>query len=71
MAEGSVPDDWFVDAADLRYVQGVVGPEEKVAAGIRKLLDAYGPEALCLEDKPELRERIILFANRFREQKAA
>ncbi|MCG8547417.1 MAG: hypothetical protein MJE12_24735, partial [Alphaproteobacteria bacterium] len=62
LIEGRAPDAWFFEADDIRYVQGVGGPEAKIAERIRNLVDALGPASLCLDDKPALRDRMINFA---------
>lgn len=62
LIEGTAPSDWFFEAADIRYVAGVAGPIENVRTRIGALLQAYGPDALCLDDKPQLRKAILDFA---------
>lgn len=69
--EGRASDSWFFNSTEIRYVEGVAGPEEIIAARIRGMVDAFGPEALCLDDKPELRDRMVAFAERLRDKKAA
>ena len=61
LIEGKAPDDWFFDAGELRYVQGVAGHETQIMRRIGQLVDAFGSGALCLDDKPQLRDRLVAF----------
>jgi len=56
------PPEWFFNPRDIEYVHGVGGTPEQVARTIRKLIEYGGEEALCMDDKPELKAKIIEFA---------
>lgn len=60
--EGEAPESWFVDAADLRYVEGVAGSAHHVRANIQRLISTYGVESLRLGAKPALATRMLAFA---------
>lgn len=62
IANNNIPENWFFDPYEITYVGGVAGPEDDTKKGIRKLLEYGGSESLCLDDKPELRDKIISFA---------
>lgn len=62
LIEGKAPDDWFFDAGAIRYLHGVAGHETKIIRRIGQLVDAFGSGALCLDDKPQLRDRLVAFA---------
>jgi hypothetical protein len=59
VVDGRAPEGWCFDPRDIRYFGGIGGPEETIAATTLRLVDAYGPASLCLEDKPELRDAMI------------
>jgi len=51
---GDVPDSWWLDPRDNRYLHGVGMPEPAVKRIVRELIERHGTEALQLEDKPAL-----------------
>lgn len=61
--QGRAPRDWFFDPAELRYFYGVAGPAANVAAIVKAFVNKFGTQALLLDDKPELRDRLLAFAN--------
>jgi len=62
IARGEAPSNWFFEPRDIRYTCGVGGTPDQIARAIRKLLKSGGKQAFLLDDKPELLERILLFA---------
>jgi glycosyltransferase involved in cell wall biosynthesis len=60
--EGSAPASWKFDPFAIDYCDGVGGTRADVRAAIRKVLDAGGPDALCLPEKPALRDLLIAYA---------
>ena len=62
--EGEVPNSWYVDAQEIRYVEGVCGPAEQVASNISRYVARFGDGALMLDDKPDLKQRTLEFAAR-------
>lgn len=49
------PQDWFVQADDIRYTGGVCGPIEQIADNVDRYVAKFGDEALLLDDKPDLK----------------
>jgi len=62
LAAGEAPDDWLIDPQRLNYLHGWGGNEERMRERIRILVERLGPSALLLDDKPDLRQRMIDFA---------
>ncbi len=58
------PQDWFVPAGDIQYTGGVCGPIEQIADNVRRFVAKFGDEALLLDDKPDLRRRVLDLALR-------
>jgi len=56
---GEVSEAWFVDPADIRYVEGVAGSPDKLASTVKRYVERFGPEALLLDDKPVLKQRLL------------
>ena len=61
---GDVPPGWWFEPADLAYPHGAGAPIEAVADGVRRVLDAAGPEGLQVGDKPALLERLLALVSR-------
>jgi hypothetical protein len=61
--DSTAPASWFMNASDIRYVKGVAAPEDKIARRIQNLIEAFGESALCLDDKPSLKKKMIAFAS--------
>lgn len=59
--DGEVP-TWACDPAEIRYVHGVGLEEDRVRELIRGVVEHAGTESLLLDDKPELRARLLEFA---------
>jgi hypothetical protein len=64
IAQGEAPPDWFFNPKDIRYPNGVAGTPDRIARVIRKLFAHGGREAFLLDDKPELMEEILSFAQK-------
>ena len=56
------PRRWLVSPSTLRYVHGCGGSEELTRRQVAALVDAFGPEALCVSDKPHLERSFLDFA---------
>lgn len=62
LIEGPVPEDWLLQPAQLTYVMGGGMHPDKAREWIRAVVAQGGVSALCLDDKPALRERMLAFA---------
>jgi len=62
VARGEAPSSWFFEPRDIRYTCGLGGTPDRIARVIRKLLKSGGRQAFLLDDKPELLEEILIFA---------
>ncbi len=58
------PHDWFIQADDIQYTGGVCGPIELIADNIRRYVKKFGDQALLLDDKPVLKQRVLDLALR-------
>jgi hypothetical protein len=58
------PPEWTCDPGEIRYVHGVGLEQDRVRELIRGVVDHAGAEALLVDDKPELRQRLLEFARR-------
>ncbi len=58
------PQDWFVQVGDIQYTGGVCGPIEQISDNVRRYVAKFGDEALLLDDKPELKRRVLDLAFR-------
>lgn len=56
---GTAPDDWYFDAEEVRYTGGCSISLEQLRARVRALLTRHGASSLCVDDKPDLRDRLI------------
>ncbi len=54
LVEGDIPDDWWCDPADIRYVEGCCLARQRVAQILDRVLALGGDSALAVDDKPEL-----------------
>jgi hypothetical protein len=63
VVRGTAPADWWFDPADIGYLHGCCISEERIAALVQDILATAGPGALQLDDKPQLRERLMTWAN--------
>lgn len=57
------PADWMFSPHDIDYWQGACQSEEVLRPRLRRILAREGPSALCLEDKPSLRDRLVAEAS--------
>ena len=62
MIQGDIPNEWFYDPKDIRYVYGMCLTKEQCKERIRLLVDKYGEKALQVYDKPQLEENFLRFA---------
>jgi hypothetical protein len=61
LLEGDVPSEWLFDPNNTDYVHGCGLSEEAAIAAGRRLLERYGPDAFCVNDKPALRQLLVEF----------
>lgn len=54
--EGRLSADWYVDPKDIRYIGGWGMPPERLRDVVTRMVEAHGPESLCVDDKPELQD---------------
>jgi hypothetical protein len=59
---GDFPEDWLIAPSSITYVHGAGSREDLSQRQVALLLDAFGPEALCLSDKPDLEAHLVKFA---------
>jgi len=62
VARGEAPSSWFFEPNDIRYTCGLGAKPDRMARVIRKLFESGGTKALLLDDKPELFDEILIFA---------
>jgi len=62
LIKGDIPDGWYYDPKNIKYLHGYGLSEQRAKRMIHKLLDKGGEEALELSDKPELRQMFVHFA---------
>jgi hypothetical protein len=60
--KGDIPKEWWTNPYDVVYLQGAGQSIEKTKIVIRGMLEEFGEESLCLEDKPILKKAFIDFA---------
>lgn len=65
---GDIPPDWWFRPQQAEYVHGCALSEKEAKALTAGVVDHYGPAALQLDDKPDLRRKFLEFADRFRER---
>ena len=63
LIEKRVPHGWEFDPRTIRYCLGTGMSESVARAGVRRLIDSYGTDALCLADKPEMLAAFVAFAS--------
>ncbi len=63
MIRGDVPPDWYCNPQDISYVHGCGVSAPQLRETLRRFLDAGGPRAFCLEDKPVLKARLLRMAS--------
>lgn len=56
---GEAPPEWNYDPDAIRYLGGAGLAESQITDRIRRLVDASGPAALQLDDKPELKQACL------------
>jgi glycosyltransferase involved in cell wall biosynthesis len=59
---GEFPAEWLWEPGKLTYVHGYGLAEQRAQAGLRALIEAGGPAALMVADKPDLQRRLVDFA---------
>lgn len=55
------PESWYYDPSHCKYIFGYGQSREQLKRVIEALLHKYGDKGLCLEDKPELLQKIHRF----------
>jgi len=63
LIDGDIPEDWYYDPYRIRYLHGCGLSEDKAKQVIKAFINAAGPNALCLRDKPELVRLFTEFAS--------
>jgi hypothetical protein len=63
LIDNEIPERWMFDPHGIRYLSGTGITEAASRAGVRRLVEMFGPEALCLSDKPELERAFLEFAH--------
>lgn len=63
MSKADIPQEWLYDPKRIRYVHGMGLSEARVRRIVLSVLQYGGQKALQLEDKPELKERLVQFAS--------
>ena len=64
MIEGTVPEAWWVDPAEVAYLHGCGLPEDLARQRVREIFERCGASALHLDDKPVLRDAFVAFARK-------
>jgi len=59
LIQGDAPPDWLCDPRAIRYVHGVGLDDERLREVVRRVVQHAGPEALLLDDKPELLRKLL------------
>ena len=62
LIEGQAPRSWFFDPKDIRYIGGASGTIDRVRENIRGLLSNGEGDALLVDDKPQLKQTLMTFA---------
>jgi glycosyltransferase involved in cell wall biosynthesis len=56
---GDIPENWWFDPQDIRYVHGYGMPEERLKRLLGELVRTYGLDVLGVSDKPRLQQRFL------------
>ncbi|MCV2875271.1 hypothetical protein OE810_03270 [Rhodobacteraceae bacterium XHP0102] len=59
-----IPDEWWVDPYEIDYVGGCGLSEIQAARNVRDIIEAYGPSALGVDDKPRLLQKLIALSEK-------
>ena len=62
-ATGAAPAVWLVDPSTITYPLGCGMPEDDTRRIVGALVRHYGASALCVDDKPELKARLLDLAS--------
>lgn len=62
LIEDDVPESWFYDPRNIRYLNGACISEERCKAAVRSIIESGGVKCLQLRDKPELERLFFDFA---------
>ncbi len=57
-----IPDDWWIQPKEIQYMHGMGLNEEEVRSIIKLMVEQGGESSLCLDHIPELRSRMVRFA---------
>jgi len=58
-----IPNEWFLDPTTLNYLYGASQHKDKTRAKIKLLIDYFGEEALCINDKQRLIKEFLHFCD--------
>lgn len=62
LIRGDIPEEWRLDPDSVEYLHGCGQAEELSRESIRRLVSAYGPEALQVAHRPSLESAFLIFA---------
>lgn len=62
LLRGDVPAAWWREPAQVNHLHGCGLAEDAVRERVRTLVDRFGAGALQLDDKPALRDALVIFA---------
>lgn len=60
--EGTIPDEWIYDPAEISYFRGACMPENRAREIVAAVIEQGGVEALQVSDKPRLQRELVEFA---------
>ena len=63
LIKGDIPEDWFYDPAEIKYLHGGCLSEYKAVKTVKMMIDSGGKKSLFLSDKPDLEQMFVQFAN--------
>lgn len=62
VVRGDIPDDWWFDPQDIRYLHGCCVSEEHARQAVRRVVEKGGVEVLQLGDKAALQRAFVVWA---------
>jgi len=65
LVSDEVPKDWLRFPSDVQYVHGIGLPERRVGEAVAALVSAFGAGSLRLDEKVELRDRLLALARAY------
>lgn len=60
---GNIPDEWMYDPNDIKYFMGYGLEKNRLKLFLKQYIEIFGEKALYLDDKPNLKSKIIAFLN--------